>query len=336
MSVKLIPDQASAMAYKVDSLFMFLTAVTGSVAVVTFLVLLVFIVRYRRRAENQVTPRISGWIALEVSWTVAPFFIFLIMFIWGAILYFEAVTPPVDAEDIYITGKQWMWKAQHVGGQREINQLHLAIDHPVRLILTSEDVIHDFFVPAFRTKVDVLPGRYVQTWYLPTKAGSYHLFCSEYCGTGHSTMLGNIVVQSRDRHSHWLEEKAEGSMVLEGRKIFLKYECNSCHSADSSQRCPLLEGIYGRTVVLSQGNRIVADENYLRNSILDPNSQVVQGWKPIMPTFKGMLTEAELMQLVAYLKALKRGDTPSRNERSMPPVQRNTPDEGGGNNERSD
>lgn len=318
--VPLFPEQASAFAPQVDHLFFFLLAVTGAVGLLVTVLLIGFGVRYRRGRVGPHTPRITGSPRLETFWALTPLVIFLGMFAWGAAVYHTLLEPPPDAEEVYVVGKQWMWKIQHTGGQREINELHVALGRPVKLMLTSEDVIHDFFVPAFRTKVDVIPGRYVTTWYRPTKAGTYHLFCSQYCGTGHAEMVGTVIVQEPAEYDRWLERHAEGSLALEGRKLFLKLQCITCHNTESHARAPLLEGLYRRTVPLEGGGSVTADESYLRESILRPAAKVVQGWRPIMPTFEGQVSEEDLIKLVVYLKSLGRGDTPDRNEESPAPV----------------
>jgi cytochrome c oxidase subunit 2 len=316
------------MANRVDALFLFLLAVTGAVAVLVTVLIIYFAVKYRRRPGNEHTPRILGSTPLELFWTITPLFFFLAMFVWGASVYTTAVQPPAGALEVYVVGKQWMWKIQHSGGQREINELHIPVNKPVKLILTSEDVIHDFFVPAFRTKIDVLPGRYVYTWYQPTRVGDYHLFCAQYCGTNHAGMIGTVHVVEADEYEAWLDSRAEGSLALQGRKLFLKLQCVTCHSGDASARAPVLEGLYGRTVHLNDGRTVVADDAYLRESILYPRAKVVQGYEPIMPTFKGQLAddkqgldeEEALIQLLAYLKSLRPGHTPVRTEEFPPPL----------------
>ena len=282
--------------------------------------LLYFAVRYRRRGEDDRTPRILGNKRLEWFWTISPMFVFLIMFLWGASIYTSVAQPPPDAPEVFVVGKQWMWKIQHPDGQREINELHIPVGRPVKLTLTSEDVIHDFFVPAFRTKIDVIPGRYVHTWFHPTKTGRFHLFCSQYCGTSHANMVGSVVVMERAEYADWLDSHAEGSLALQGRKLFLKLQCITCHSANSQARAPVLEDLYGRTVNLRDGRTVVADNGYLRESILYPEAKVVQGWESIMPTFKGQVNEEELIRLLAFIKSLKPGRTPVRTEDFPPPL----------------
>ena len=318
--VPLFPEQASTTAARVDALFFFLCVVTGLMAALVAGLLIYFAFRYRRRAEDERTTRIMGNNRLEWFWTIAPLFVFLIMYVWGARIYSSMAQPPADAPEVFVIGKQWMWKIQHPDGQREINELHIPVDRPIKLTLTSEDVIHDFFVPAFRTKIDVIPGRYVQTWFHPTKVGRYHLFCAQYCGTSHANMVGTVVVMERDDYREWLDSHAEGSMSLEGRKLFLKLQCITCHSANAQARAPVLEDLYGRTVNLRNGRTVLADDGYLRESILYPEAKVVQGWESIMPTFKGQVNEEELIQLLAYIKSLKRGQTPVRTEEFRPPL----------------
>jgi cytochrome c oxidase subunit 2 len=320
LGIPLFPEQASVHARNVDHLFFYLLGVTGGVALLVCLLLVGFSIRYRRRTEDDQTPRITGWALLEWSWTLAPLLFFASMFGWGLVLYTDNFRPPPDAFEIFVVGKQWMWKVQHQGGQREINELHVPVDRPVKLTLISEDVIHDFSVPAFRMKIDVLPGRYVSTWFQPTKTGRFHLFCNQYCGTGHAQMLGTVTVLPADEYESWLREKAEGSSALEGRKLFLKHQCLSCHSADPEARAPVLEALYGRLVPLRGGRTTRADRDYIRESILYPAKQVVAGWEPIMPTFRGQLTEEELLHLVAYIESLQPGKTPKRNDASPAPV----------------
>lgn len=326
--VPLYPEQASTTAERVDALFLFQLAVTTAVGMLVTCLILYFVVRYRRRAHKIATPRITGWTSIELAWSIIPFFIFMVMFVWGAEIFLDVAQPPPDAMEIFVVGKRWMWKFQHQTGQREINEIHIPVGRPVKLTLTSEDVIHDLFVPAFRTKIDVLPGRYVHTWFQATKAGRYHLFCSQYCGTNHSGMVGWVTVQEPAEYSDWLNSHAEGSLALQGRKLFLKLQCVTCHSANAKARAPVLEGLYGQMVSLQDGRRVIADEAYVRESILNPRAKIVAGWEPIMPTFEGQLAdpsadltqEEALIQLLAYLKSLRPGQTPVRTEDFPPPA----------------
>jgi cytochrome c oxidase subunit II len=324
----LVPDQASVGAAKVDALFLFILIITGSAGLLVTLLMVVFGIRYRRRPACARTPRITGMPLLEWGWTLSPLVVFGVMFAWGLSVYSDNYRPPPDAYEVFVVGKQWMWKIQHPGGRREINELHIPVDRPVRLTFISEDVIHDFAVPAFRSKIDVLPGRYVSTWYQPTKTGRFHLFCDQFCGTAHARMVGSVVVMKPEDHAAWLRERAEGSPALEGRKLFLKFQCVNCHSADSQARAPVLEGLYDREVPLAGGGRTRADYRYLRDSILLPGKEVVEGWQPIMPTFQGQVTEEEVLQLIAFIRSLGRGETPRRNNADPAPV--GTPNAGAG------
>ena len=250
----------------------------------------------------------ANW--LEVTWTSATFLAFVVIFAWSAHAYFERVTPPADAAEIHVVAKQWMWKTQHANGRREVNELHLLVNQPVKLLMTSQDVIHDFFVPDFRTKQDVLPGRYTTQWFTPTRPGRYHLYCAEYCGMDHSQMGGWIHVLAPADYARWLADESAGESVLAaGQRLYVSLGCSGCHAPNAVVRAPLLNGLYGRPVALADGTTVVADEQYLRDSILLPNKQISAGYPPVMPTYQGQLTEDEVMQLVAYLKSL-RSDAP--------------------------
>jgi cytochrome c oxidase subunit 2 len=215
-------------------------------------------------------------------------------------------SPPKETLNIYVVGKQWMWKFQHLDGQREINELHVPVGRDVKLIATSEDVIHDFFVPEFRVKADVLPGRYITLWFHATKPGRYHLFCAEYCGTKHSGMIGSVVVMEPAEYQTWLSGgAAEGSLASGGEKLFAELACITCHRSDTQGRGPVLNGLFGKTVMLEGGGSLTADEGYIRESILNPAAKITAGFQPIMPTFQGLVTEEQLLQLVEYVKSLK-------------------------------
>ena len=323
------PETASTTAGDVDRLLYFMVTVCGSIGLLVAFLLIFFAVKYRRRPGAGRPPRTGSHFALETFWTVTPLFIFLVMFYWGATLYFGAFRPPDDATTIYVVGKQWMWKLQHAEGQREINALHVPTGRPIKLLLTSEDVIHSFFVPAFRLHMDVLPDRYTSAWFQATKPGTYHLFCSQYCGTNHAGMIGSVMVMEPADYQNWLNRHAEGSLALEGRKTFLKYRCLSCHSADEDARGPVLEELYGKVVhyhLPGETSRtlnlrtVVADENYLRESILYPGAKIVAGYEDIMPNFRGQVSEEEIVMLIAYIKSLRRGETPERVEAYPPPI----------------
>jgi cytochrome c oxidase subunit 2 len=227
------------------------------------------------------------------------------MFAWGAAIFFRESRPPDDAIPIYVVGKQWMWKLQHMEGRREINELHIPLGRAVKLTMTSEDVIHSFYVPDMRTKQDVVPGRYSTTWFKPTRTGKFHLFCAEYCGTRHSGMIGWVYVMEPQDYQKWLSGSGTGSLADEGGKLFESLACANCHKADGSGRCPSLVGLFGRNVQLAGGGTVRADESYIRESILQPAAKIVAGYQPLMPTFQGLVTEEGVVQLIEYIKSLE-------------------------------
>lgn len=319
--IAFFPQEASTTARQVDLLFLALVTVCGAVSLLVALCVIFFAIRYRRRpgeVGNPAETRASH--ALEWFWSLAPLGIFFVLFTWGAEVYFSAYHPPADASTIYVVGKQWMWKFQHPEGQREINTLHVPVGRPIRLLMTSEDVIHSLFIPNFRIHMDLLPERYTSVWFQATRVGMYRLFCSQYCGTNHAGMTGVIVVMEPADYDKWLHQGAEGSMALEGRKVFLKYRCLSCHTASGEGRAPVLEELFGKTVILKDGGAAKADEDYIRESILYPSAKIVAGYENIMPTFKGQVDEADIFELIAYLQSLKRGETPDRVESFPPPA----------------
>jgi cytochrome c oxidase subunit 2 len=301
----LFPEQASTLASKVDSIYFFALAVSAFFSLLIALVIFYFFIRFRRRKAGEVGQRIHGSMVLEVIWSIIPFVITIVLFGWGATVFLEAVTVPEGATEYFATGKQWMWKFQHPEGQREINQLHVPVGEKIKLTMTSEDVIHSFFVPAFRVKQDVLPGRYTTVWFEATKTGTYHLFCAEYCGGEHAQMGGSVVVMERDAYEEWLSgQTAAGPPQDLGAQLFEQYICNTCHYPDGSGRGPSLVGIYGEEVTFTDGTTLVRDDEYLRSSILNPAAHVVEGYLQIMPTYQGQISEVGLMQLVSYVKSL--------------------------------
>ena len=303
--LRLFPVQASTFAPDVDHLLYFLLAVAVFFSLAIFSAIFYFAIRYRRRSENELPRAVHGGMALEILWSVIPFGLTMVMFTWGASIYFNESRPPDNALDIYVVGKQWMWKLEHLGGQREINELHIPVGRAVRLTMTSEDAIHSFFVPAFRTKQDAVPGRYTTTWFTPTKAGKYHLFCAEYCGTNHSRMGGWVYVMEPRDYEAWLSGGTSGGSLAEnGQKLFDELACGNCHKPDGSGRCPSLTGLFGKTVQLAGGGTVHADEGYIRESILQPQAKIVAGYGPIMPTFQGLVTEEGVTQLIEYIKSL--------------------------------
>jgi cytochrome c oxidase subunit 2 len=317
---RLFPEQASTMAPRVDALFWFIVAVCAFFVVLIAVLLMYFAVRYRRKSEDYFPQPVIGSRVLEVTWSAIPLVLLLAMFFWGASIYLDIFTPPENSLEVYVTGKQWMWHLQHPGGQREINQLHVPVGRPVKLIMTSEDVLHDFYVPAFRVKMDAVPGKYTFTWFEATRTGTYNLFCALYCGTDHSRMIGQVVVMEPAEYEEWLSREADRSLAKQGRQLFQKLQCVTCHSGHAGGRAPNLEGLYRRSVELQGGRSVVADETYIRESILYPAAKIRAGFRPIMPSFKGQVSEDDLIRLIAFIKALKSGETPSRVEESTPPA----------------
>jgi cytochrome c oxidase subunit II len=303
--ISLMPEQAATISPQVDHLMYFLMTVAVFFTLLIFFSIAYFATRYRRRSEAELPAEEHGGLALEITWSVIPLGLTMVMFTWGASLFMKMSRPPDDALQIYVVGKQWMWKMQHMEGQREINELHVPVGRPVKLMMTSEDVIHSFYVPAFRTKQDVLPGRYTTEWWEPTKPGTYHLFCAEYCGTKHSGMIGSIYVMEPAEYQAWLSGgRAAGSMASNGEKLFRDLACINCHHLEDQGRCPNLTALYGTQVKLSDGRTVKFDEAYIRESVLNPAAKVVSGFQPIMPTFQGLVTEEGLLQLIEYIKSL--------------------------------
>jgi cytochrome c oxidase subunit II len=301
----LFPERASTMAFRVDALYFFLLAVAVFFSLLIAGLIVFYAVKYRRRSPGSVGASIHGGMLLEIAWSVIPLLITMVIFVWGASVFFAMSHPPDETLNIYVVGKQWMWKFQHLDGQREINELHVPVGRAVKLIMTSEDVIHDVFVPAFRIKADVLPGRYTHIWFQATKPGRYHLFCAEYCGTRHSGMIGEVVVMEPSEYQTWLSGGApEGSLAAAGEKLFQDLACVTCHRADVQGRGPTLQGLFGKTVQLQNGETVVADEAYVRESILRPSAKITAGYQPIMPTFQGLISEEQLLELIEYVKSL--------------------------------
>jgi cytochrome c oxidase subunit 2 len=305
----LFPPRASTGAGQVDALYGYLLVVCGAMTVLIFVCVIVFAIKYRRKDPDEVPRPIHGSIPLEITWSVIPFLFMLVMFAWGTKLYFENYTPPPGTLDVYVTGKQWMWKIQYPGGQREINELHVPIGRPVKVILASEDVIHSFYLPAFRLKHDVVPGSYQTFWFEPTQAGRYHIFCAEYCGTNHSRMIGWVTVMEPAQYATWLASGAPGATMAQmGEKLFEQYGCMTCHVTASN--APSLNNLFGHPVQLEGGGTVVADEAYLRDAILNPNRKIVKGYKPdVMPVYQGQIKEDELLQLMVYIKSLSENST---------------------------
>ncbi|HXE41643.1 MAG TPA: cytochrome c oxidase subunit II [Candidatus Baltobacteraceae bacterium] len=305
MNFPIFPKEASTTAVQTDYLFFALFGFSVFVLALVFLPMIVFLFKYRRgKKANRVTPKLSTT-KIEVTWTIIPVFISLGLFAWGADIYFNEEVPPADTLEINVIGKQWMWKIQHAEGNREINELHLPVGRAVKLTLASEDVIHSFFIPAFRIKQDVVPGRFTTEWFQPTQIGAYHFYCSEYCGADHSKMQGTVFVMSPTEYENWLARgEPKNSLVQSGENLFRQLGCSGCHVNSTAVKAPPLEGIYGKLVPLSDGTFVRADDKYIRDSILLPASQVSAGYQPVMPTFQGHISEDELLQLIAYIKSI--------------------------------
>jgi cytochrome c oxidase subunit 2 len=301
----LFPDQASTFASRVDALYFFLVALTVFFTLLIAGLLAVFAIQYRRRSDDERPGHVLEPKALEIAWIAVPLAIVVVVFFWSAHLYVSMNRPPANALDVYVVGKRWMWKVQHLTGQREINELHVPVGVPIRLNLTSEDVIHSFFVPAFRVKKDAVPGRYNVAWFQATRPGTYHLFCAEYCGTKHSGMIGSVVVMEPARFQAWLAGASGMSLAAGGEKLFNELACVTCHRADSRARGPALDGLFASSVKLQSGETATADEEYIRESIVIPAAKIVAGYQPIMPTYQGLVSEEGLLQLIAYIRTLK-------------------------------
>jgi cytochrome c oxidase subunit 2 len=301
------PDQASTYAPEVDHLYLFLVGLTIFFTVLISGAILFFFVKYRRHANDAIPRPIEGSIILESAWSIIPFIICLFIFAWGAKIYLEQYTIPNDALDVYVVGKQWMWKFQHPEGQREINELHIPVGRKIRFVMATEDVIHSFFIPAFRMKEDIVPGpnRYTTVWAEPTMTGRFHIFCSEYCGTSHSGMVGWVTVMSDKDYEAWLAGgAAEGTMAERGATLFQSLGCITCHRSDAQGQCPRLEGKYGTEETMNTGQKVLVDDNYIRESVLLPQAKIVAGYQPIMPSFQGQVSEEQLQMLIAYIKSI--------------------------------
>ena len=287
-----------------DALLVFMTLVSLVGLVLVGLLITAFSILYRRD-RNPVATQIEGSTLLEDTWTIIPLGLFLVMFVWGSILYFRIYTPPPNAMNIYVVGKQWMWKAEHPGGQHEINSLHVPVNQPIQITLISQDVFHSFSIPAFRVKREAIPGRYTTVWFNATQVGTYHLFCTQYCGTQHSGMIGEVTVLTADDYKKWLAESTSGvSLAQNGERLFASLSCNACHNGQPDSRGPSLAEVYGSKLTLTSGQPVLVDDAYLRQAILNPSSHITQGYAPIMPTYQGQISEEGLISLVEYIKNL--------------------------------
>jgi len=306
MTLDQLVTAASDYARDVDRLFWLLVVISGLIPLLVMALVAIIVIRYRRGStvhRGELPPALKH--EVELGWTAATLFLFLFIFWWADTAHLEALTPPANALEIHVVGKQWMWRFQHPNGAREIDTLHVPAQTPVRLAMTSEDVIHDLYLPALRLKQDILPGRTTFLWFTATKTGTFWLTCAEFCGTDHSRMGGKLVIMPPDEYARWSAAQPQGDdLAHQGEALFRTLGCSGCHAPGASVRAPDLHGVYGRLVHLADGRTVKADEAYLRDSILLPRKDVVAGFDPIMPSFAGVATEGDLIKLVAYLKSL--------------------------------
>jgi cytochrome c oxidase subunit 2 len=318
------PEQASTIARSVDHLYFFITAVTLFFTALIFLIIVYFMSKYRRRSPDERPKAMEGSLPLEVLWTAIPTLIVAVIFVWSSTLYFHHAEPPKGAMEIFVTGRQWMWKVEHPGGQREINELHVPLGRPVKLTMTSEDVIHDFYVPAFRVKKDVLPGRYTSLWFEPTKVGTFHFFCAQYCGAFHAGMIGSVIVVGPDEYARWAAGGVQGATTAAagaqggatapagakggteeaGEKLFQQSGCSTCHLDNGKGPGPSFVGLYGKSVHLTNGQTVTADDAFIRECILTPDAKRVAGYAPIMPSFQGQLSDEQILDAIAYIRSM--------------------------------
>jgi cytochrome c oxidase subunit II len=304
-SSALFPAEASTIAPYTDALYFFLVSISLIGLVFVTILILYFSLRYRRD-KNPVATQVEGSTILEATWTIIPLALFLVVFVWGGLLYFRIYDPPPNAMNIYVVGKQWMWKAEHPGGQHEINALHVPIGQPVQLTMISQDVFHSFSIPDFRVKREVIPGRYSTVWFQATDPGTYHIFCTQYCGTLHSGMIGEVTAMTPADYKKWLDQSNSGmSLAQNGERLFASMGCNACHSGNAAARGPNLAGVYGSKLTLTDGSQVLVNDAYLRDAILNPSQHVTAGFAPIMPTYQGQISEDGLIDLVEYIKQLQ-------------------------------
>ena len=301
----LLPERASTLAGWVDGVFYYTLAITVFFTVLICFLILFFAIKYRRGSHANRSNPVTHSTPLEIFWIGVPLAMMMVLFFASTYVYYYMYQYPGNAMEVYVLGRQWMWEMQYPEGRREINMLHVPVGRPVRLTMTSVDVIHDVFLPAFRIKQDVVPGKYSTLWFEATKPGTYRLFCAEYCGTLHSSMIGKVVVMEPAEYQAWLQGgSVTESMSSEGAKLFTRYGCNGCHGKNATVRAPMLDGVYGHPVPLSTGEVVTADEAYIRDSILLPRSKVVAGYEPVMPTYEGHIDEGDLLKLISYIKSI--------------------------------
>jgi cytochrome c oxidase subunit 2 len=309
VDLPIFPIEASTIAIHVDLLLTGLVAISTVFTLIVLVLMVYFGLKYRRgKTADRSNPPLAST-KIELAWIFGLILLSVGAYTWATVIFFNMNRPPEETIDISVVGLQWMWKFQHADGQREINELHVPVGYPVRLVMTSQDVIHSFFVPAFRLKNDVIPGRYTELWFEATKTGEFHLFCAEYCGTNHAEMIGKIIVMDPRAYQEWLGGQPVGvSMVQAGEELFTELGCSSCHVAGAGVRAPTLAGMFGSEVRLASGETVVADEAYIRESILFPQEKIVTGYDPIMPSYQGRVSEEQIMQLIAYIRSLS-GET---------------------------
>ncbi len=309
-----LPEQASSFAAKIDTAIWFVTIISLISFILITIGLVYFAIKYRRRSDNDETPYITGNHFLETLWTVIPSILVMVIFVYGFVVFREMRTPPADAIEVNVTAKQWLWQFQYGNGKSTINELYVQQDRPVKVVMRSDDVLHSFFVPAFRVKQDLVGGMYTYLWFTPTKVGIFDLYCAEYCGTGHSAMLGKVVVMSPEAYDRWEkgEEAEDGKAVAAlppdqlGEKLYKERGCNACHSIDGTTLVgPTWKGLFGHEVTMADGSTVTADENYIKQSIIEPQAKMVKGYGPVMPSFKGILSDDEVAAIIAYIKTLK-------------------------------
>lgn len=319
--LQLFPVAASAQSHSIDALYWFLTIVSAVMTFLIFACIVLFAWKYHAK-RHPVPTQIEGSTKLELTWSILPFIVMLAFFAWGAQIFFAAQTPPKNAMEIFVTGKQWMWKVQYPDGGREIDELHVPVNTPVKLTMASEDVIHSFSIPAFRVRHDVMPGHYNSLWFTATKPGRYRLFCTEYCGNQHAGMVGWVDVMGQREYANWASGGgSQGTLAEQGQNLFQQFGCSTCHLLDQQGRCPNLRGLYNKPVQLSDGRTVIADDAYIRESILDPNAKIVAGFEPnVMPVFKGQVTEENVIQLIGFIKSLSPNAPASQQGSQQPPI----------------
>jgi cytochrome c oxidase subunit 2 len=322
--IPLFPEQASTLAPRVDNLYFFIVAVTAFFGIVTSVVVVWFAMKYRTEDPNAIGARITGSIPLELAWSIIPFVISIVIFVWATDVFIDIYRPPDQTLGIYATGKRWMWKFQHLDGKGEINELHVPVGRAVKVTFTSEDVLHSLYFPSFRTKADAIPGRYSSVWFTATKTGESHIFCAEYCGTNHSGMIGKVYVMEPAAYQAWLSGvSGEGTLAQRGERLFNDLACNTCHLDDGKGRGPSLVNKFGAAEQLTNGQTVTVDDSYLRESILTPQQKIVAGYQPLMPTFQGMVNEESVMALIEYVKSKNTTGQASAVSAPVPAAQEN-------------